>query len=366
MQIPDLIYKYLNNQTTEVEVEKLFDWIEASEENKQLFIGIKKTWVLATLPGNNPSEVIQLNKKKRKTITLLKYAAVFVILLGLGKLAFDYSKKPQSENEIILELRDGRIEYVSKQNQTNLLDENGKLIAEKKEDQIVYHGKVNDDKVNYNTLTVPYGKTFIVVLSDGTKVTINSGTTLRYPEQFGIHSNRQVYLSGEAFFEVSKDKKHPFIVNSNEVDVRVLGTKFNVSAYPEEATVTSTLVEGSIQLEEDANKSNSVVIVPNQMAVWNKKTKNIAVANVDPSLYTAWLNGEMVFKDTPFSVIAKIIERTYNVEIINKSSELAKQRFSGTISTKESSVENILELLKRDTAFQYSKDNNTITITNIP
>ncbi|WP_374172550.1 FecR family protein [Flavobacterium tructae] len=365
----ELIYKYLSNEASEREVKTLFDWIDASEENKKYFIQVKKTWALAALSetvSNDSAAVISIQPKK-KAIQYLKYAAVFLVLFGLGKLAFDFSQPSKTASkEIVLEWADGRTEIMAKDKPTVLvLDGNKNLIAKKFPNHIIYFGKVEDQKVVYNTLKVPYGKRFSLTLSDGTVVSLNSGTSLRYPEQFGTNGKRNVYLTGEAFFEVAKDKEHPFIVNANQVDIEVLGTKFNISAYPETPTVNSTLVEGSIQMYETENKQNLVLLKPNQMATWQNNTKKITTKAIDPAFYTAWTKGELAFKDTPFSTIAKIIQRTYDVEIINENSDLAKQNFTGTIKISESSVENILELLKRDTPFNYSIKQNTITITNL-
>lgn len=363
----EIIYKYLSNEASEKEVQALFDWIAASEENKEHFIRLKKTWVLSGIAENLPtdSSVIQM-KPKNQALTYFKYAAVVAVLFGLGKMAFMLADKKQSSKEIVLELADGSSEYISKNNQTTLVNDKGGLIAKKFSNEIIYYGKVQDQKVVYNTLKVPYGKRFKITLSDGSIVSLNSGTTFRYPEQFGRNGNRNVYLTGEAFFEVAKDKQHPFIVNANHAAIEVLGTKFNVSAYPENPTVNSTLIEGSIQLYEAENKSNLVLLKPNQMATWQNNSKKITTKEVDPAFYAAWTKGELAFKDTPFSTIAKLIQRTYDVAIINENTDLARQHFTGTIKISESSVENILELLKRDTPFNYSIEKNTITITNIP
>jgi transmembrane sensor len=364
----EIIYKYLSNEASEQEVQMLFEWIDASEENKKHFITLKKTWALTALSedlSKKSTPVIAIQPKK-KAIQYLKYAALFLVLFGLGKLAFDFNQKTKSSKEIVLELADGRSEYITKDNQTKLVNDKGDLIAKKFSNQIIYFGRVQDQEVVYNTLKVPYGKKFKLTLSDGTVVSLNSGTTLKYPEQFGINGKRNVYLTGEAFFEVAKDKQHPFIVNANHVDIEVLGTKFNVSAYPENPSVNGTLVEGSIEMYEVDNKLNAVLLQPNQMATWNNNSKKITTKEVDPGFYSAWTKGELAFKDTPFSTIAKIIQRTYDVEIINENAVLARQNFTGTIKISESSVENILELLKRDTPFNYSVKGNTITITNLP
>lgn len=366
----EIIYKYLNNEASEHEVQTLFDWIDISEENKRHFIAIKKAWAISSLSEDISTEtvpIIQI-KAKKKYSAYLKYAAVIFLLLSLGKIALIYTSSQLSENskEIVLELSNGQTEYITKNNQSNLVNDRGELIAKKLHSQIIYFGKVKDEEVVYNSLKVPYGKTFKVTLSDGSVVKLNSGTTLRYPEQFGINGKRIVYLTGEAFFEVAKDKEHPFIVNANEADIEVLGTKFNVSAYPETPTINSVLVEGSIRMYETENPSNAVLLQPNQMATWQNNSRKITTKSVDPSFYSAWTKGELTFNDTPFSTITKIIQRTYDVEIINKNSDLAKQNFTGIIKISESSVENILELLKRDTPFEYSIQQNTITITNLP
>ncbi|TDW51881.1 FecR family protein [Flavobacterium sp. 270] len=364
----ELIYKYLSNEASEQEVQALFEWIDASEDHKKQFITLKKAWILSDFSDAaliDAVPVIQI-KSKNKWRQYLSYAAVFLVLIGLGSSILLFTdKNKSSKKEIVLEFSDGYSENYSQKNQTVLYNDKG-LVAKKFPDHIVYFGKVLDKEVLYHTLTVPYGKRFKLQLSDGTVVSLNSGTTFRYPEQFGINGKRNVYLTGEAFFEVAKDKQHPFIVHANQADIQVLGTKFNVSAYPENPTVNSTLVEGSIQMSEAANASNVVLLAPNQMATWINNSKKIVTKSVEPAFYSAWTKGELAFKDTPFSTIAKIIQRTYDVEIVNENSDLARQNFTGTITISESSVENILELLKRDTPFNYSIKNKTITITNIP
>ncbi|MEZ0183688.1 FecR family protein [Flavobacterium oncorhynchi] len=362
----ELINKYLSNEASEQEVQALFEWIEASAENKKQFIATKKAWVLSGLSNvaaTDAVSVIQM-KQKNRLRQYLNYAAVFLVLLGLGTTFLLLTNTSKTSKEIVLELGDGRLEYFSEKNQTTLLNDKGDLVARKFPNEIIYFGKTSDEKVVYNTLTIPYGKRFKLKLSDGTIVNLNAGSTLRYPQQFGINGNRNVYLTGEAFFDVAKDKEHPFIVNANQVDIKVLGTKFNISAYPENPTVNSTLIEGSIEMFETANPANVVLLEPNQMATWQHNAKKITLKNVDPAFYSAWTKGELAFKDTPFSTIAKIIQRTYDVEIINENSDLARQNFTGTIKISESSVENILDLLKRDTPFNYSIEQKTITITN--
>lgn len=369
--ISELIYKYLDNEASEEEVLVVFKWIESSEENKKQFIALKKAWAFTENSSDSPAMALQeFYKKKQKKSSgkwykLLRYAAFILVFIGLGKTATQlFVPNSNPSKEIVLELSNGTIEYISKDQTKNVIDEKGNAIAKQSQDSIVYYGHATNNKLVYNTLKVPYGKTFKVTLSDGTMVHLNAGSTLKYPQQFGINTNRKVYLTGEAFFDVTKDKLHPFIVESNQVSVEVLGTKFNLSAYPDEKQIQTVLVEGSVRLSENANPKNNTILSPNHAATWTNSSKKFATETVDVDLFTAWVQGELIFKDASFGSICKRMERAFDVTIVNSNSNLVAQKFSGTIKIKESKVEDILDLLKLDTPFKYSKKDGIIKITN--
>ena len=248
--------------------------------------------------------------------------------------------------------------------QKNILDYQGNIIAEQHANEIVYRPNTVNNNLVYHTLKIPYGKTFKVTLSDGSVVHLNAGTTFKYPEQFKADGNRNVFLSGEAFFKVAKDEQHPFIVSSNQVAIEVLGTKFNLSSYDDDFSTHCVLVEGSVRLSENANTSNNIILTPNHISTWDNNTRLFNTEAVDVKLYTAWVYGELVFKNELFGSIAKKLERSYGVKIINNNIVLATQRFTGTIKIKESEIENILELFKIDTPFEYSKEDHIIEISN--
>ncbi|MBG7630123.1 MAG: FecR domain-containing protein [Bacteroidetes bacterium] len=367
----NLIFKYLNHNASEEEVTTVFEWIESSEENKNQFIALKKVWALtASEEDSKPVVWEKIEKeisksKKRKRFKLWKYAAVFVIFIGLGKTVSVISNaESTTSNKVVLELENGDINYITETQDKNLLNNKGKVIAEQHANEIIYQPKAANNDIAYHTLKIPYGKTFKVTLSDGSIVHLNSGTTLKYPEQFDLESNRKVYLTGEAFFEVAKDKKRPFIVHSNNLDVEVLGTVFNISAYPDQTATDVVLIEGSVRLSENTNPLNNTLLAPNYKASWNDTSKAFDIENVDVNIYKAWTHGELVFKDASFASISKKLERSYNVQIINNNHFLATQKFTGTINIKESSVENILDSFELDTPFEYSKRDNVIEITN--
>jgi len=367
----NLIFKYLNHNASEEEVTAIFEWIESSEENKSQFIALKKIWVLTALEeyskpvgwGKIEKEISK--SKKRKRFKLWKYAAIFLILVGLGKtVSIISNSESTTSNEVVLELENGDINYITETQDKNLLNNKGKVIAEQHANEIVYQPNATTKNIAYHTLKVPYGKTFKVTLSDGSIIHLNSGTTFKYPEQFDIESSRKVYLTGEAFFEVAKDELRPFIVHSNKVDVEVLGTKFNLSAYPDDESIQTVLVEGSVRLSESANTLNNTILSPNYRATWNEISKTFKTERVDVNTYIAWTYGELVFNEASFTAISKKLERSFNVKIINNNNFLATQKFTGTINIKESSVENILDLFKLDTHFKYSIHDNIIEITN--
>jgi transmembrane sensor len=366
--ITELILKYLNNEASEKEITSIFKWIEASEENKAKFIELKKAWVLTA--SNNTQKAISWKTIKKQTIkrrrySLLKYAAILIIVFGIGQ-AIYLNQKPNTPviNEVVLELSDGTTKSLNKTQEEIIVDSNGNIIGKQESNEIIYQTRNSNKEIAYNTLKTPYGKTFKLTLSDGTIVHLNSGTVFKFPEQFVESKNREVYLTGEAFFEVAKNPEQPFIVHSNSINIEVLGTVFNVSAYDDDFTTHCELVEGSVRLSETGNYNNNTLLSPNQKFTWNKNTKSFEKQEVDVKTYTAWVYGELIFKNEPFEILSKKLERTYGIKIINNNNYLASQRFTGTINIKESSIESIFDLLKLDTPFNYSKNENTIKISN--
>ena len=371
--IQNLIFKYLNNRASENEVSKVFDWIEQSEENKQEFIRLKKLWLLSGSYSNTKnlfewSTVKNKLPAHKKSIfnQVLKYAAVIALLLAsvhyITNISFKTEEKSKVENFVILEKSSGTIEYISNKKDKIVKDTLGNIIAKKNNKELIYYKNLSPKKTIYNTIKVPYSKTFKVVLSDGTIVHLNAGTSFTYPEQFNLANNRKVILKGEAYFEVFKDKTKPFIIEANDVNIEVLGTTFNLSNYEEDGFIDCVLKEGSVRLSEKENQENSMDLEPNQKATWQKNLSVFKTTEVNPENYAAWIHGELIFNKDSFTNISKKIERYYNVKIINNYTFLASQEFTGTIKIKESNVENILELFKLDTPFTYKKQENTIKI----
>jgi transmembrane sensor len=195
---------------------------------------------------------------------------------------------------------------------------------------------------NYNEVIVPLGESAEVVLSDQTHVWLNSGSKFKYPSEFNTGS-RMVELSGEAFFDVTKNKKQPFIVITPELRVKVLGTNFNLEATPNSEITNITLVEGIVNVESSNEKFISQ-LKPNQRAIFNRKSHTLKISQVDTKLYTSWKKGIIYFRDEPLEKIASKLENWFNLEIIFDDPELKKIKYTGTI-LKNKPIDQLLDIL---------------------
>ncbi len=182
--------------------------------------------------------------------------------------------------------------------------------------------------VRFAEVSVPLGQMSEITLYDGTKVWLNSGTTIRYQSNFG-KNNRNVALEGEAFFEVTKSKL-PFKVELKDVEVEVLGTTFNVVSYSDEDYSQVTLVEGKVKVN-DLNENSIAVLKPSEQIYIDSKTNKASISKVETNFYTSWINGKIVFDDQPLAEITRKLERWYNVDIQFKEPGIGELHFSGTI-----------------------------------
>ena len=300
-----------------------------------------------------------------------KVAAVFIGLIGIAYYLYDNKPPIKIEDnliakeEIVLKLSNGDTQIITANGDTKIKDHKGNVVGYQIGKKINYqnNSKATSEELVFNELTIPYGKTFSLVLSDGTEVHLNSGTVLKYPIKFLEGKTRQVYLSGEAYFKVSKDKKHPFIVQSNKLNVRVLGTSFNVSAYPENKNIFTVLVEGAVRLygkDELYTEKKSKLLKPGRKARWDKTSKKITIKKVDTSIYTSWIDGILVIENLKFHHIIKRLERHYNIKIINKNKQLSSQVFTATFRVEN--IEEVLESFKTNFSFEYEIEGDTITI----
>lgn len=207
----------------------------------------------------------------------------------------------------------------------------------------------------YNTITTPRGGQYQVILSDGTKVFLNAGSSLRFPTLFDA-KNRRVELSGEAYFEVEKNKEKPFIVNANDIDVKVLGTHFNISAYQDDKFTATTLLEGSVDISKG---SASALLVPGQEGITCTNNTRIIVhhANIDEVM--AWKNGFFVFNDERITDIMKKVSRWYDVDVVFED-DIQGKKFGGAIS-RSKNISELLDYMKITGGIHYRIEGRRVT-----
>jgi ferric-dicitrate binding protein FerR (iron transport regulator) len=228
---------------------------------------------------------------------------------------------------------------------------------------ILVTSKPQAKEISYIETQVPNGVKSKITLADGTIVYLNSGTYIKYPAQFNLNK-REISLKGEAYFEVAKDPEHPFIVHTDKIDIKVLGTHFNVKTFGDEGFIETTLLEGSVQIFKtaDKNQSSGVILRPNQQANYNLKSGEISVKEVPAELATVWKEGKIYFENQPLEAITKMLERNYNVNIRIISPKIAKELYYGMFN-KSMNLNQLLDVMRSHDGFKYSIKNDTIFIT---
>ena len=381
--ISQLIYKSISKIISPEEKTTLENWLKV-DENRTLYnkiINKKNVQQKLSIYNEIDTDLIFERLEKRidddvkstskvtyfKSISrVFKYAAIAIVFLGLGYFYQQgyFSNKSEliiPSESITLELENGNIQIINEDGSTKVVDTKGNVVGTQTGTQLVYSSNLVKEKLVYNTLTVPYGKRFEIQLSDGTNVHLNAGTSLKYPVKFIKGENRQVFLNGEAFFDVTSDKNHPFIVNAESLNVEVFGTEFNVSAYPEDSTTDVVLVEGSVGLyNENETLKDGVTIVPGTKGSHEKKQNNISTEKVNIEIYTQWMQGGLVFRNSTFENISKKLERHYNVKIINNNEHLNKEVFNA--SFKQESIDIVLSYFSDSYNIEYTIQENTIYI----
>ncbi len=374
-----LIVKFITNQASQEEIEALTEWLK-EDENQLVFKDFVKTnYAIDTAVNNFDSTEVrkQLSERirkenngfyKRRFSSYYKYAAILIVALGGFYFYKNSTTAIQSKQNVIIPREDEIVLQLGDESQNldpnearTITDKDGNVIGKQEKDRLVYTKAYAKGALVYNTIKIPYGKKFEVQLSDGTLVHLNAGTSLRYPVQFVKNQNRQVYLLGEAFFEVEKDKEHPFDVNTQNVNVEVLGTKFNVDTYSENPRTDVVLVEGKVSLYKDQKtKENQVYLKPGEKGSNERGQSEITTEQVNTEYYTAWIKGSLVFKNASFDAIIKKLERRYNVTFINKNKVLGKEIFNARFDNEP--IEVVLKYFSDSYAIDYIIDRDKITI----
>ena len=197
-------------------------------------------------------------------------------------------------------------------------------------------------------------------LADGTQLTLNRGAQLIYPARFN-GKTREIFLSGEAYFDVAHDRKHPFVVRVGDLSIKVLGTKFNVEAYPDSGTVTTTLLEGSVEVESRLNHQ-CIRMVPDQQLSYDTQSGEMKLSNLsDPQEPIRWKDNVWVLHQTPFAQVCQRLEQMFNIRIVIMNDTLIHKNFTGEFHFGDS-LESILEVIRITTPFTYEREEGTIVL----
>jgi transmembrane sensor len=304
------------------------------------------------------AEIHHLSSKRRSSF--LKIAAAAVILLVLSSTAFfflgrdnkDIARKERTHpvandvapggDKAILTLADGR-QIVLDTVSNGYLARQGTVKVTKMGGRLSYSvATIGSEKVLYNTIITPKGGQYQLVLADGTQVWLNAASSLRFPTSF-VQKERRVVVSGEAYFEVAKNKERPFVVSVNNAEVQVLGTHFNVMAYKEEGIVKTTLLEGSVRF---ASENNIRVLKPGQQSQLLNDGQVKVLSGVDINEVMAWKNGIFHFQNADITTVMRQVSRWYDVDVVYQTKQEIKDLFVGETprSSKLSDVLKILEL----------------------
>jgi transmembrane sensor len=244
----------------------------------------------------------------------------------------------------------------------NIASQSGVKISKSVDGQIQYEvTDQNSSTTEYNTLTTVQGEETRVKLPDGSIVFLNAASEIKYPTSFAKLKNRTIELTGEAYFEIAKDKSHPFIVTTVKQTVEVLGTHFNIQAYTDEKATKTTLLEGSIKVaESNAGNTKAHILKPGQQAI-NSGTSEISIKQVDTEEAVAWKNGFFIFENETMETAMRKISRWYNVDIKFKQEELKKEIFGGSVSRSEN-ISGLLRVLSKAANVNMKAEGRSIII----
>ena len=322
------------------------------------------------------SQELQKKNKPNSFRTILRYAAVLILFLsifGVGNWYFlnKKSKFHFADSEILNE-KNARLVLTNgeaidlKKKESKITINTANDVININSDTVIPMSKANNSKtiLQYNEVVVPFGKKSVIELEDGTKIWLNAGSRFAFPTHFA-GNKREVFLDGEAFFDVAHNEAKPFFVNTGEVTIKVFGTRFDLSAYKLDADITTVLEEGKIAISRNNTLSltgKETIITPEHKAVYNKALKTLIVKDEpDMEFYTAWIKGWLPFSKESLFVVFNKLQRYYNVKFIYNESFSTDDLITGKLDLKNSLSE-VLRTLSDLTRISYRIENENIYI----
>ncbi|WP_279191279.1 FecR family protein [Butyricimonas virosa] len=374
---------YCSGLMDKSEEQELRAWMDEAEENKLFFMeGVKmvREYQVVTRSDKNASDSLKHVREKikargRRQLWIQITAVASVVILFALSFAFFYMPELERESPVSAKVHAGGMKatlIVANGIQVDLMQDNlqdvvrqyGATVLEDKKNELRYDNvEVNEEieeKPVYHTISTPVGGEYHFTLADGTMVWLNSSSRLTFPTRF-TGDAREVLVEGEVYFGVQHDESKPFIVRVNDVSVRVLGTEFCISAYPENEGVMTTLVRGAVQV---TSGNNRVVLKPGYQAVVDQYSGAISQRAVELSLYTSWVRGIFEYENMELNDIMVQLARWYDVQFTFSASECKERRFTGVIRKYED-LNDVLDMIEKTTNVKFIINGKNVTITSV-
>ena len=381
-EIARIIQKSLKGKLSESEERQLSGWRKVSDENERAFqrmisedfytIGMEKLEMYDSRVayGRFLQKKYQQRRKRRLLINMARVAAValpFVIALvlyvGLNREEEQMVRPSLASNilpgtsKAVLTLANGQMIPLGKEATDSTIITDGTQISASGSG-VTYASGVESESVVYNKLEIPRGGEFCLTLSDGTRVWLNSETSIQYPVAFGA-KERRVFVNGEAYFEVAKDAKKPFTVQFMSSSVTVLGTSFNIRAYPEEKRSQTTLAEGSVRIY---SPGSSMLLKPGEQAEVSALSGEMVKQEVEVKNFTSWKDGRFVFEQQPLEDIMRTLERWYDIRVIFKDEGAKRISLSGNMK-RYGDFSQVMKMLQMTGDVRFELHGNDVYIT---
>lgn len=372
--IETLIIRYLQQEIREEELRELETWLEASPDHKDTFFQLKQVADLAQYPLFIDEKVKDASWRRmeerieHRRLTQMNLPSA----IGEAEATRLYEADVWKEKKVpVAAAQQGRkklfvlwkqlIRYAAVCLVVWMI---GVGLSEYRLHRFIRSDATSPAPI-LNEIRVPEGgKANTVILSDGSKIILNASTTFKYPATFEASGSREVYLEGEAYFEVYPDESKPFIVKLKKQYVTVLGTTFNIESYNDQPYSITTLLSGSIQLEafnEQGESTGHLLLKPNQRALSDNRTGSVSLMNIDASLASAWTRGEYKFKDESLVSIIRKLELAYGVRIFLESDSLQQIRYTGTFSY-DQDILDVLHIINYEKQFVFKRAGKNIFI----
>jgi transmembrane sensor len=374
-----LLDKYINRQTTQEEQGLLEEYykrldalseLELSDQEESKF----QQSMLQQIQTRIATEEEPIQPKLKRSYKIWYMAASILLLLAVGSYFYE-AKTPApvvqnanlktndispGSNKAVLTLSNGKKIVLSDANNGVLTNQGSTKIVKKANGELAYQveNKDSNPQTLFNTITIPRGGQYEVILPDGTTVLLNAASSLTYPTQFN-GKQRTVELKGEAYFEVAKRKAMPFVVKTSDIEIKVLGTHFNISAYQDDPAITTTLLEGSVSI----NKGNvTTLLKPGQQGIARSDLSTVAVQDADVEQVMGWTKGSFVFADLSIKEVMKIASRWYDIDVEYQGNVQSK-KFGGTTSRYKNITE-LLEYMKITGGVNYKIEGRRVILMN--